>query len=392
MNMKWTTRPGGLNIVVSGGVSGTPAQAGIAWVMLQYLLGFRRLGHGVFFIDPIAPSALTPQGTSLADSLNAASFRQLTMEFGLDDESSLLMTDGSRATVGQPYEALREIIGQSDILLDISGKLRDPDLLSAASCSVYLDIDPAFTQLWQHAQGIDMGFDGHSHFVTVGVNIGQPDCTVPTLGLNWLPTLQPAVLERWPMAPPQSGGALTTIANWRGYGSIEHDGVFYGQKAHALRELITLPTLTSEVFEVALVIDPGEVKDLAALEANRWRIVDPAEVAGTTAAYQAFIRGSKAEFGFAKTGYIFSRCGWFSDRSICYLSSGRPVIAQDTGFGRVLPTGRGLLSFSTIPDVLDAIASLNATYDDHARGARAIAEEHFDSDRVLGRLLSRLGA
>jgi hypothetical protein len=155
---------------------------------------------------------------------------------------------------------------------------------------------------------------------------------------------------------------------------------------------MTLPTLTAEVFELALVIDPAEVKDLALLQANRWRIVDPAVVAGTASAYQAFIRESKAEFGFAKTGYVASRCGWFSDRSICYLASGRPVIAQETGFSRVIPSGRGLLAFSTIPDVLDAIASLNGNYDDHARGARALAEEFFDSDRVLGRLLSGLGA
>ena len=381
-----------LNIVVSGGVAGTPAQAGIAWVMLQYLLGFRRLGHRVFFIDPINPESITPKGTSLASSTNAESFRQLMREFGFEHESSLLRTDGSRTTVGQPYDAVKSTLAQCDILFDISGKLRDPDLLAAAKRSVYVDIDPAFTQLWQHAQGIDMGFDGHSDFVTVGTNVGLPDCPVPTLGLNWLPTLQPVVLERWPMAPTRPGGALTTIANWRGYGSIEYEGVLYGQKVHALRELMALPTLTTEVFELALVIDPGEVKDLAALQANRWKLVDPATVAGTTADYQAFIRGSKAEFGFAKTGYVASRCGWFSDRSICYLASGRPVIAQDTGFGRVLPTGRGLLTFSTIPDVLDAIASLNGDYEAHARAARSLAEDHFDSDRVLGRLLSRLGA
>ena len=392
MKTKWTTKPGGLNIAVVGGVAGVPRQAGIAWVMLQYLLGFRRLGHGVFFIDPLAPEALTPRGASLAASTNAAFFHRLMAEFGFDDASSILVTDGSHATAGQSYEAVKEIVAQSDILLDISGKLRDPELLAAARRAVYLDIDPAFTQLWQEVQGIDMGLGGHSDFVTVGLNVGQPDCPVPTLGLDWITTLQPAVLERWPVTPAPKAGPLTTIANWRGYGSIEHQGIFYGQKVHALRELITLPTLTSEVFELALEIDPGEVKDLASLAANRWRVVSPDDVAGTPASYQAFIRASKAEFGFAKTGYTASRCGWFSDRSICYLASGRPVLAQDTGFANALPAGRGLLTFSTIPDVLDAIDSLNENYEDHARAARALAEEHFDSDRVLRRLLSRLGA
>ena len=196
MKKTWTTRPGGLNIVVSGGVAGVPGQAGIAWVMLQYLLGLRRLGHGVFFIDPVAAGALTPQGTSLGTSANAASFHRLMAEFGFDGASSLLMTDGSHTTVGQPYDAVKELVAQSDILFDISGKLRDPDLLAAASRAVYLDIDPAFTQFWQHAQGIDMGFGGHSDFVTIGVNIGQADCPVPTVGLNWLTTL-PRHRENW---------------------------------------------------------------------------------------------------------------------------------------------------------------------------------------------------
>ena len=390
--MKWTTKPGHLNIVVSGGVAGVPGQAGIAWVMLQYLLGLRRLGHGVFFIDPLSPEALTPLGTSLGNSANAASFHRLMAQFGFEDASSLLITDGSHTTVGQPYTTVKEIVAQSDILFDISGKLRDPELLSAASRAVYLDIDPAFTQLWQDVQGIDMGLGGHQQFVTVGLYIGQADCPVPTLGLEWVTTLQPAVLERWPVSPAPKNGPLTTIANWRGYGSIEHQGIFYGQKVHALRQLITLPTLTSEVFELALDIDAGEIKDLAALNANCWRIVDPARVAGTPDDYKSFIRSSKAEFGFAKTGYTVSRCGWFSDRSICYLASGRPVLAQDTGFGNSLPTGRGLLTFSSISDVLDAIDSLNENYEDHARAARALAEEHFDSDRVLSRLLGRLGA
>jgi hypothetical protein len=115
-------------------------------------------------------------------------------------------------------------------------------------------------------------------------------------------------------------------------------------------------------------------------------------VAHTPAGYQRFIQGSKAEFGIAKGGYVAARCGWFSDRSVCYLASGRPVIAQETGFGRFLPVGAGLFAFETIDGVLASIEALNGDYAHHARAARAIAEEHLDSDRVLERLLDKLGA
>jgi len=204
-------------------------------------------------------------------------------------------------------------------------------------------------------------------------------------------TPQPIVLAHWPVAGPVTRNALTTIANWRGYGSVEHDGVFYGQKAHSLRPLIDLPTRTPERFELALAIHPDETNDLAALAANKWNLLDPATVAGTPEHYREFVRGSNAEFGIAKSGYVASRCGWVSDRSLCYLASGRPVIAQDTGFGPFVPAGEGLFAFTTAPDVLAAIDAINADYVRHSRAAREIAVTYFDSDTVLARLLERIG-
>jgi glycosyltransferase involved in cell wall biosynthesis len=199
------------------------------------------------------------------------------------------------------------------------------------------------------------------------------------------------VLERWPAAGRITRDALTTVANWRGYGSVEHEGFFYGQKAHSWRQFFSLPARTTERFAPALAIHPEEDEDLAALRANGWHLIDPERVAQTPAGYRRFVRGSKAEFGIAKSGYVAARCGWFSDRSVCYLASGRPVIAQETGFGRFLPVGDGLFAFETIDEVLASIEALNGDYDRHARAARAVAEEHFDSDKVLGRLLGALG-
>jgi hypothetical protein len=377
-------------ILLSGMIAGVPHQGGATWAILQYLLGFKRLGYNVHFVEPVEEAALRPAGVPLARSDNAAYFRRVMAEFGMGESSTLLLA-GTQRTVGIPYERLREIARRADVLVNISGLLTDEALTEDIPLRTYLDLDPAFTQLWHVAEGIDMRFAAHNRFVTVGQAIGDPDCEVPTCGLKWVTTPQPVVLECWPAGHITTHDALTTVANWRGYGSIEHKGVFYGQKAHSWRQFFSLPALSEERFAPALAIHPEESKDLAALRANGWRLLDPERVAQTPASYQCFVRGSKAEFGIAKSGYVASRCGWFSDRSVCYLASGRPVIAQETGFSRFLPVGAGLFAFDTIDEVLASIEALNGDYDCHARAARAVAEEYFDSDRVLVRLLNVLG-
>jgi len=267
--------------------------------------------------------------------------------------------------------------------------LRDPALTEPIPRRVFLDLDPAFNQMWQ-AQGIDMGFDRHSHFATIAWNIGQTGCTVPTCGRRWITTPQPVVLEHWPVATEIVHDGFTTVAHWRSYGSVTHDGVLYGQKVHAWRELVALPTLTAEKCLPALAIHPDEVRDLAMLRDAGWQLLDPAEHCGRPTDYQQFVQGSKAELAIAKSGYVLSRCGWFSDRSVCYLAAGRPVIAHDTGFASRLPKGEGLFSFATTDDILTAIDAINADYPRQCRAARAIAEEYFDSRRVLPALLDTI--
>ena len=178
------------------------------------------------------------------------------------------------------------------------------------------------------------------------------------------------------------------MANWRAYGSIEYEGTFYGQKAHSLRSVIDIPTKTCEELVLALSIHPEERKDLESLARNGWKLVDPAVVACTPGRYLDFILGSKAEFGIAKSGYVAARCGWFSDRSVCYLASGRPVVAQETGFSDCLPCGAGLFSFRCCDEALEAIHRVNADYARHSRAAQAIVYEHFDSNKVLSKLMA----
>jgi hypothetical protein len=268
----------------------------------------------------------------------------------------------------------------------------DPELLGLARRRVYVDLDPAFTQLWQEVQAIDMRFAEHDSFVTVGLAVGDQACPVPTCGLDWITTLPPAVLEEWPIASAPARAEMTTVTHWRGYGSIEHDGVQYGQKAHSLRQLLSLPQVTPQPFLLAVDIDAGDASDIEALATNGWRTIAPSSVADTPDTYRAFVQGSRGELGVAKSGYVVSRCGWFSDRSACYLASGRPVVAQETGFSRYLPTGKGLLAFDSVDSAAAAIEAVNSDYAGHARAAREIAETYLDSRVVLSRLLEQVGA
>ena len=370
-------------------IAGDPRQGGATWAVLQYLLGLRRLGHDIWFVEPVKTKAV--RGASLAASKNADYFRAVVEEFGLNGRAGLL-DEATHETVGLDYAELRGVAGRADVLINISGMLTDPALLAPIGRRVYLDLDPAFIQLWQSEYAIDMRFDAHTHFVTVGLALGTPSCPVPTCGRDWIKTAQPIVLDEWPVANGMKTNALTTVGNWRGYGSVEFRGEPYGQKAHSLRDFFALPQRTREQFALALDIHPDETADLAALAANGWGLVNPADVAATPGDYRRFIRESKAEFGLAKSGYVRSRCGWFSDRSVCYLASGRPVLAQDTGFGAFLPTGEGLFAFDSIDTALAGIAAINRDYARHRRAARALAEEHFDSDKVLPRLLQQIGA
>ncbi len=371
-----------LTIVFSGMLAGVPGQGGATWAALQYVLGLRQLGHTVYVVEPVA--AATPA--------SRAYFRAVVRTFGLADNATLLVS-GTRATVGLPFERLVSVARQADLLINAAGMLTDPLLLESIPTRLYLDLDPGFTQLWDTCPGVDMRFANHTHFASVGVLLGRSDCSVPKGGRQWLPTLQPVVRACWPASPSariRRRETFTTIAHWRSYGSIEHEGVHYGQKAHSLRALFGLPAHTGAAFELALGIDPAEVRDLADLAAHGWRLVDPARLAGSPARYRHYIQESWAEFGLAKSGYVAGRTGWFADRSVCYLASGRPVVAQDTGFGAVLPTGVGLFCFQTAEDVVEAYEALRSDYNRHARAAVGIAEAYFDSQRVLPQLLAAL--
>jgi hypothetical protein len=360
---------------------------------MQYLLGFRRLGWEVLFLDRLEPEMCVDAAGApcpLEGSLNLAWFRDIVDRFGLTGSAALICHHGARY-VGLSRGEVSARVARSALLLNVMGFLTDAELLARAPRRVFLDIDPGFGQMWCDL-GLHDPFRGHDDYVTIGENVGRPDCTIPTCGLGWVTTPQPVVLDLWPARGGPAGGAFTSVVSWRGsYGPVEYRGRTYGLRAHEFRKFVQLPRLSGQAFELALDAHPGEVKDLRLLQDNGWSLVDPRAVAGDPWAYRDYVQRSRAEFMVAKNMYVQTNSGWFSDRSICYLASGKPVLAQDTGWGRLYPGGEGLLSFRSPEEALSGVGELARDYVRHARAARALAEEYFDSDKVLGRLLARLG-
>jgi hypothetical protein len=257
---------------------------------------------------------------------------------------------------------------------------------------VYFDDDPGYTQFWQAAGVAGPRLEGHDEYFTVGANIGTPGCAIPTGGLPWRRTPPPVVLQEWPVAGGGGRGRFTTVASWRGpYGPVAYGGRTYGLKVHEFRKFIGLPGRVRGTFEIALDIHPAERNDLDLLRRHGWRLEDPKKAAPDPWAYRSYVQASAAEFSAAQGVYVQTGSGWFSDRTACYLASGKPALVQDTGFSRNYPVGEGLVAFHTLEEAVAGAERITADYENHSRAARALAERHFDSDKVLGRLVEEVG-
>jgi hypothetical protein len=379
-------------ILVAGALANKVYNGGAAWTRLSWALGLTALGFEVAFVEKIrADSCVDASGRRcpFEESANRQYFCELTEQFGLSGLATLTCDDGG--SHGLSPSDLDDLVRSASALVNITGHLTHP-LLGLIPRRIYIDLDPGYAQFWHAAGNPGPRLEGHNFHFTVGENIGRQCCSIPSSGIRWRPIRQPVVLEHWPATAPGDSRPFSTIASWRGpYGPAQYQGTTYGLKAHEFRKFIELPRRTCQRFEIALDIDPADERDLVALRGHGWHVVDPRVAASGPVAFRQYVQTSGAEFSVAQGVYVETHCGWFSDRSVRYLASGRPVLVQDTGWSRNYPEGEGLVAFRTMDEAVAGAERIARDYEAHGRAARAIAEDYFDSDRVLGRLLEETG-
>jgi hypothetical protein len=363
-------------VIVGGAVANKHRHGGSAWVRMSWAEAFSRLGFEVLFAEELDPGV--PENGAFERAMDAA---------GLAGRAALLRHDGE-AVSGISREELLDRAAGAELLVNISGHLRDPQLLACARVRAFVDLDPGYTQVW-YERGHDIGVEGHDLHYTVGANVGTAQCALPTGGLRWRAIRQPVVLERWPVAD-EGFSRFTTVASWRGaYGPLEWRGRTLGVKAHEFRPLARVPRAAGLPFEAVLDIHEADAADAARLEDGGWTL-RPASVTGDPGAFARYVRGSGAEFSAAQGVYVHTRSGWCSDRTVRYLASGRPSLVQDTGQGDTLPVGDGLLTFTTPDDAVAKARDLVADHERHRAAARRLAEEHFAPAAALKPLLEAL--
>lgn len=352
---------------------------GVTWCSLMYLLGLRALGHDVFYVEDTGECVYDPVlNTRSLDPAYGTSYIHRSLEpFGFGDRWSFVNYDGSYH--GQSAEALKRYCADADLFINLSGGAwfwRDE--YAAIPRKAFIDSDPAFTQLAiaKAEPWYVQFFERFDHLFTFGSNIGTPESPVPVGEFTWHKTWQPVTLSDWATNCPYAD-RFTTVMTWQ----IESFADVGGNKDQEFVKYIDLPSRTSQPFELA-INGPQ-----ALLREHGWSTVDAMSVSRTPEAYRSFIHGSKAEFGVAKHTYVATHSGWFSDRTQCYLAAGRPALVQDTGWTAHLPSGEGLLAFSSPEEALAGIDRINSDYPRHARVAREIAAGHFDANVLLPALL-----
>jgi hypothetical protein len=386
-----------LAVLATRGVSGLPQFAGNTWAFLQYVVGLGRLGVETYWVDyqpKLDPRQTAKNGRSLPHvdchsvDYTRARFHELAEAFEFEGRYCILY-DGEATGLGMSAADLGELAGEADLLLNFAGPLPPSSPLLAIHRRAYLDLDPGFTQIW--AQQLDLSLDSYQFFFTVGQNVGRTEFTISTLGIAWEAIFPPVVLDLWPARIDVSCERLTTIGDWHGSQYAQFEGELYAGKREEFMRFLELPKRARRPIELALCMFQDDYEDLGLLLRNDWVVRDPFLYAGDLESYREFIQFSRAEVSVAKAGYVRSRSGWFSDRTACYLASGKPAVVQSTQLESCLPIGMGLQTFATVDEACAALDALDDNYLDHCEAARRIAETYFDSRIVLGSILDRVG-
>lgn len=379
-----------MRIVILGYIVRGPL-GGLAWHHLQYVIGLESLGHEVLFVEDSDDyvSCYNP----LTDQMTG------DPQYGLNFIQEVFASTGIRASwayhdsarkvwYGMPSSFVEQYCSTSDLLISLSGVNPWHPYFIDVPVRVLIDTDPCFYQVRNLTEPAFRKRSVHfTHFFSFGENLGQDSCLVPDDELPWMPTRQPVVCSHWKLTTGNLNSKWTTVMQFDSYESREYKGIRYGMKSASFPEFLHLPELTGEPFELAL---SGEAVHKKRLTQAGWNLSDPLFVSRSPESYQQYIRQSKAEWSVAKQGYVVSDSGWFSERSACYLASGRPVLVQDTGFTKQIETGSGLLAFRNLAECRAGIESINSHYDQHCNWAREIAESYFDHRKVLSRLLDQI--
>jgi hypothetical protein len=385
------------------GIMGRTPFAGVAWQVLHYLEGFRRLGHGVHYLEDTQEWPFDPERNTLTDDCGyTLRYLSRVMSWcGLADRWAYRAEAQGGRIFGLSESQFWRVLGWADVLINLHGAtaLRDEHL--RVPVRIYLETDPVQRQV-EVAKGVRRTIDhldAHTHHFTFAENLGAPDCRVPLSRFDYRPTRQPIILDWWAGAhQPGNGGhqvrtacRFTTIASWQQQGhDVEWEGeTFLWSKHVEFLKFINLPRRARLPLEVALACRDPEV--IRMLTSYGWRILDAVALSKEIHPYRDYIIASGGEFTVAKDQNIRLRSGWFSDRSASYMAAGLPVVTQDTGFGNVLPTGEGLFAFRTMEEILSAFEAIEGEYERHCRAARSVAEEYFGAETVLGRLMDAVG-
>jgi hypothetical protein len=364
---------------------------GMTWHHLQYAMGLSALGHDVTFIedsedyescyDPTTDS----MGTNASYGLRYA--QDTFTRVGLGDIWAY--HDAHTDTWHGPAAGtIEERMRRAQLVINLSGVNPLHPSLAEAPVRAFIDHEPALTQV-RHLtdpRAVELAKQ-HNRFLTFGENIGSSSCTVPDDGFDWQPTRQPVVLDAWPVTPGPPDGRFTTVMQWDSHPPRDLDGARYGMKSGSFMPYIDLPQKVESAFELAMGNATAPV-DL--LRSKGWELRNPLGPSRDLGTYQGYIASSKGEFTVAKHGYVVTHGGWFSERSAVYMASGRPVLTQETGFSDWLPTGEGVLAFSSPDEAIAGVQEINARYDLHCRRARELVDGYFDARKVLSDMIEDL--
>jgi hypothetical protein len=369
-------------------VADFPEGGGHFWVYMQYALGLASAGCEVFWLERFRGSD-SPERDEAALHL----FRARMERFGLSGRVLLYPGRGKRTDVCVPERYIgvsraeaEAVFDRADLLLNFHYTIA-PELLARFRRTALVDIDPGLLQFWM-SRG-QLRVPPHDLYLTTGETVGTAGARIPDCGLEWIHIRPPVSLAQWPPAPDGGRGTFTTVSNWSSKDWIvDGDETYENTKRAAFLEFADLPRRTGQPLELALFLrTEDDASDRRDLVDRGWRVRHAREVAATPERYRSYIQKSRAEFSCAKRSCTMFQNAWISDRTLCYLASGRPAVVQDTGPIPFLPEGEGLLRFSTLDEAVAAIEAVNEDYERHSRAARGIVESFFDADRVAERIL-----